>query len=276
MIYLLLAIFSGTATSVIMRCSKSRIKSDMGMLAANYLACTLLAGYFAGAGELFPAGAGGALGLGLFNGALYLISLMLMQYNVPRSGIVLTSIYSKLSLIVPLVLSLTVFGEKPGAAQIIGFLLSLAAIVMINYQPGAEAPQVNGGLLALFAVDGCVYSMSKIFEELFGQNFSAQFLFYTFGVALLISAGMLLAKKERPGWPDLLFGFLFGIPNYFASRLTLKALSVLPAVIVYPTNGVGTLAAVAVAGVLIFKERLTKRQWEAVAIILLAIALLNL
>lgn len=278
MFYLILAILSGTATSVIMRCSKTRVQSDMGMLAANYLTCTLLAGFFAGAGRLFPAGIGGVLAMGALNGVLYLVSLMLVQYNVKNSGIVLTAIYSKISLIVPLALSVLLFREQPTAAQAVGFLLSLAAIVMINYHKGesGSGTHVSGALLALFAVDGMVFSMSKIFDELCREEFSSHFLFYTFGMAFLISTGLMLLKRDKIRLPELIFGFLFGIPNYFTSKLTLKALASLPAVIVYPTNGVGTLVTVSLAGVLLFRERLTRRQWRAIALILVAIALLNL
>lgn len=276
MFYLLLAIVSGTATSVIMRLSKTRVQSDIGMLAANYLTCTLLAGFLTGAGGLFPAGAGNVLAMGVFNGALYLISLMLVQYNVKNSGIVLTAIYSKVSLFVPLVLSVVVFREQPTVAQVIGFLLSLAAIVIMNYQKGEGTAHVSSALLILFAVDGVVFSMSKIFDELCREELASHFLFYTFGMAFLISSGMVLLKREKIRLPELFFGFLFGIPNYFTSRLTLKALASLPAVIVYPTNGVGTLVTVSLAGVLLFKERLTRRQWRAIGLILVAIALLNL
>ena len=50
----------------------------------------------------------------------------------------------------------------------------------------------------------------------------------------------------------------------------------MPAVIAYPTFSVGTILTVTLAGFLLFKERLSRRQWIALAIILCALALLNL
>ena len=69
---------------------------------------------------------------------------------------------------------------------------------------------------------------------------------------------------------------IVGIPNFFSARFLLKAVSALPAVVVYPTFSVGTMLLVTVAGVLVFREQLRKNQWIALAVILAALILLNI
>ena len=76
--------------------------------------------------------------------------------------------------------------------------------------------------------------------------------------------------------PEVLYGFAVGVPNYFSAKFLLAALETVPAVIVYPTFSVATILVVTLAGVALFKERLGKRQWTAVAVILVALVLLNL
>ncbi|MBQ7094502.1 MAG: hypothetical protein IJN84_08300, partial [Clostridia bacterium] len=66
------------------------------------------------------------------------------------------------------------------------------------------------------------------------------------------------------------------IPNFLSSRFLLQALAELPAVVVYPTRGVATIVLISLAGVLMFKERLSKRQWYAMGAILVSVALLNI
>ena len=66
------------------------------------------------------------------------------------------------------------------------------------------------------------------------------------------------------------------LPNFFSAKFLLGALKTIPAVIVYPVYSVATILTVTVTGVLAFRERLDKRQWVALAIILLALVLLNL
>ena len=83
-------------------------------------------------------------------------------------------------------------------------------------------------------------------------------------------------KKERPGVAELLYGAAVGVPNYFCAKFLLASLDTVPAVIAYPTFSVATILLVTLAGVALFKERLGKRQWTAVGVILLALVLLNL
>ncbi|MBQ7816220.1 MAG: hypothetical protein IJ339_02530 [Oscillospiraceae bacterium] len=73
---------------------------------------------------------------------------------------------------------------------------------------------------------------------------------------------------------ELFFGVLMGVPNYFSSKFILVALNYLPAVIVFPTFSVGCIVVVTLAGLLLFKEKLTKRQWTALAMIMVALAIL--
>lgn len=72
------------------------------------------------------------------------------------------------------------------------------------------------------------------------------------------------------------WGRLVGVPNFCASRLLLAALTRLPAFVVYPCYSVGAILVISLCSVLLFHERLSRRQWGAVGMILAAVALLNL
>ncbi len=49
----------------------------------------------------------------------------------------------------------------------------------------------------------------------------------------------------------------------------------MPAFVVYPTFSVAALLVVPLAGILLFRERLTPRQWTAAGLVITALALLN-
>ena len=74
----------------------------------------------------------------------------------------------------------------------------------------------------------------------------------------------------------MLFGLGVGIPNFFASKFLLLALSSVPAIIAYPTRGVGTILLLSLAGIFLFKERLKKQQWVGIGAIIIAVILLNI
>ena len=118
--------------------------------------------------------------------------------------------------------------------------------------------------------------MSKVFEELGNPALSDYFLVVTFGTALLLCLILCKADKEKMGRWEVLFGLLIGIPNFFSAKFLLGALQDIAAVIVYPVYSVATILTVTVTGVLVFREKLEKKQWLALGMILVALVLLNI
>lgn len=278
MLYLLLAILSSSCISVVMRVSGGKLRSNIGMLAVNYIVCTALSAAFGGF-RLLPVGERGlglALGIGCVNGVLFLVNFVLLQHSTQKNGIVLSSIFMKLGLLVPIAVSVLLFAELPTALQGLGFALALFAIVLINYEKGAGLDGGKGGLLLLLLCGGTADTMCKLFEELGSEALSGQFLLYTFAAALLLCLALLWCRGEGIGGAEALWGTLLAVPNFFATKFLLRSLSALPAVIVYPSYSVGTILVVTLSGLLLFGEKLRKRQWLALGIILAALVLLNI
>ena len=117
--------------------------------------------------------------------------------------------------------------------------------------------------------------MSKVYEELGDAAFSSQYLTFTFISALVFCSLTAVLKGQRLSGEDVLFGCLIGIPNYYSARFLLLSLSSVSAATAYPTFSVGTILLVTAAGVLVFHEKMTKRQWLAMGMILVALVLLN-
>ncbi len=273
MIFLILAIISSALISVLMRLSADKVQGRLGMLAMNYAMCVGLAAvYLLGSSSPFPGGR--TLALGSLNGLLYLGSFVLFQQNVQKNGVVLSSIFMKLGLLVPMVLSIALFRELPGLMQWMGFVLAIAAILLINFEKGSGS--LGPGLIFLLLAGGAADGMSKVFEEWGNPGQGDPFLFYTFGVALVLCLGLTFGKKEKIGRKEVLFGLMIGVPNFFSAKFLLASLSTVPAVVAYPTFSVATILTVTLVGVLFFKERLKMRQWIGVAAILVALVLLNI
>jgi len=277
MIDLILAIACSAMVSIVMRLSERRVSGNISMLMVNYLMCLAVAGVYMGPANWFPRTEGitFAVGLGVLNGLLYLLGFVMLQLNVKRNGVVLSATFMRLGLLVPMIVSVFVFREMPEAFQWIGFLLAVAAIILINLEKEQTAMKFKGGLFLLLLAGGSADTMSKLFEELGQSQLSEQFLFYTFLSAFLLCAGLACFRKEKPGWTEVFYGLLVGIPNYFSARFLLRALGKLPAVLVYPTYSVATIVVVTLAGVFIFRERLGRRQKLALCVILAALVLLN-
>jgi len=206
---------------------------------------------------------------------LYLAAFVLMQWNVRKNGIVLPATFMKLGVVVPTLLSIILFHEIPSTYQIFGFIGTAVAIILIHFDTGTFKAGSRAGLLFLLLLSGVTDFTAKIYAQ-FGQpELEGHYLLYTFLVALILCIGLMVSKKQRIGKYELLFGILVGIPNYFSARFLLLSLNTVPAVVVYPTYSVGTIAAVSCAGLLLFRERISKRRGTALLIILVALTLLN-
>ncbi len=99
MFYLLLAVASSALISVVMRLSGKKVTGNVAMLAMNYVTCLLVAAAYAGF-DLLPASPAlpGTLAMGTVHGALYLCSFVLLQHNIRKSGVVLSSLFQRLGL----------------------------------------------------------------------------------------------------------------------------------------------------------------------------------
>lgn len=277
MLFLILAILSSYAISVFMRLSTDKISANLSMLATNYLVCAVLGAIYAGF-DLWTGGDGFsvAVGLGAFSGALYLAGFVMLQINVRKNGVVLSSVFMKLGLLVPFLMSVVCFSETPTWVQILGFCIALGAIVVINLKKEEEAKGFSMSLILLLLLGGSCDAVSKVYETYGAAELSDQYLCYTFATAFVLCAALAACRKERPGMRELVFGTLIGIPNFFSAKFLLGALTKLPAVVVYPSFSVGTLLLITLTGVAVFKEKLNRLQWFALAAIVAALILLNI
>lgn len=276
--YLILAILSSASITLLMRLSERHRKNPVSMLAMNYLMCCLLSAAFSGGASLLPAAEGlpVTLLLGGIAGLLFLGSFVLLQWNVSRNGVALPATFMKLGVLVPTVLSAVIFGEKLTVFRILGLAAAVLAILLMQ---GREKKENGGsiiGLVVLLLSGGMADFMSKLYEELGDPALNDQFLLYTFLVALVLCVLLCLVKGQRLCRQDVLFGLLLGIPNYLSTRFLLLAVGSVPAVVAYPTFSIGTIVLVALSGLCFFGEKLSRRKWIALGVILCAQALLNL
>ena len=279
MIYLVLAVLASTMVSVVMRLSTGKVKNNMSMLAANYVVCTALSVVNAGGHLLTPAEAMPAtVGLGIINGAFYLLAFLLLHYNMKRNGVVLASTFMKLGLLVSMAVSVLFFREMPGVLQWIGFAIAIGAIILINYEKGGDTGAAGGQmwLIVLLVVAGLGDAMAKVFDTYGDTAYSGQFFVYTFLTDLIACIFILVKNGEKPSWKEIGYGLALGVPNFFSARLLLKSIEHLPAVLVYPTVSVAIILLVTMVGLVFFKEKLKPRQLAGIGAILVALVLLNL
>jgi drug/metabolite transporter (DMT)-like permease len=275
--YLLLAVFCSAMISITMRLSSGRVKGQFVMLAANYLVCAALGGIYSDFSLLSAAqsGLGLTAGFAVINGVILLAGLVLLQVSTRKNGVVLSSLFMKLGLLVPFAVSILFLRETPTGLQVAGFCVALGAMVLFNLKKDGVG-RFSMGLFLLLLINGAADTIVKLFEELGPARLSDHFLCFSFAVAFLLSVGFILFKKERFQWTAVLFGVMIGVVNFFSFKFLLRALAQIPAVVAFPTYSVATMLVVTVSGIVFFKERLSGRQWIAFGGVIAALAMLNI
>ncbi|MBQ3934214.1 MAG: EamA family transporter [Clostridia bacterium] len=290
MLYLIGAVLCSAAFSCLLRFSEPRVGNRYVLVAGNYTACSLIGLLFLLINMSFPTErVPFTILFGMLSGAMYMGTLLLLQKTISASGLVLASVFNKLGVLIPVLLALVLFSELPTAFQIAGFALAVAAILLM-FLGGRHAEDAGGAKsgyarflvwllpVCLLLAAGTTDSMVNLFDKFGPASGKDAYLFLNFFFALLFSLIIVLVRKRKAPFrmKEYLLGMLVGVPNYFASRLVMLSLGRLPSVVVYPVYCVGTLAVITVAGIFLFREKLTVRKWVGVGIIGVALVLLNL
>ena len=286
MIFLLLAILASSCMAIVLKVQRSTKGNRFGIILGNYLTCVLLSLVMMRREQAPFPGSPSTLGMGTLAGVLFVGGLVAMQSSIQRYGAALSSAFSKLGLLVTLLVSFVWFRERPSAFQLFGVLLVLFALVLINLEPAGEKEEGNKkksfpyGLLLTLLMVGLADVMAKVFAELGEQKENATYFVLLFSTAALFAYLLSLLEKKKTGKKilalELLSGVFVGIPNYFSSYLLLRSLQTLPAFVASPLFSTGTILLVLVICAVFLGERLGRFQLFGIGLILAALVFLGI
>jgi len=221
-------------------------------------------------------------------GIMFITVFNLISTSTLRSGIAVTAIAQKMSLAIPILAAVILFGESLSFVKVIGVLLALVSIFMTTYKPKKliEQNDLSPGktsvklafmlpLVVFFGSGSCdtvLNIINKWHLEAADTDLLNTILFTTAAIAgTLILLVQWLRGKETLRWRQLGFGIVLGIPNYFSLYFLIKALqrSGLESSVVFPITNIGVVTTAAIVAYFGFKEHLTPLN---IAGIVLAIA----
>ncbi len=284
MIFLILAVISSAAIALVLKFFRAQEGNRYGIIIGNYMTCIVISLIMIGDPGVIPAAALPTWICGIIGGLLFVAGLVFMQSSIKINGATLTSAFGKLGVMVPLAMSLLIFGEKPALVQVAGILVAISALVVINSPSKDESSKAAtysfAFLILTFLGNGLADSMAKVFEHIGSRADDRIYIFFVFASACLITAVLAYVEYKKTSKKiipkELLAGIAVGIPNYYSSFFLLGSVERLPSFLVYPIFSTGTILLVMVVSTLIFRERPSKTQYIGIAMILAALVLLNL
>lgn len=284
MIYLILAILFSTGVFVAMRLFERFRLDNHQALMWNYV-------FAASTGFLLckqmdtPAQLIGEpwFGLSLITGFWFIFTYLLMTASTQRSGVTVTSLSSKLSVVLPTLAGIAMFGERLSWTSSVGIMLALVALALVVYKK--ETHRNNNRIswllpISIFLGTGTGDILMKLTEQ---QNqaqdmgFMIAFIYFIallFGIAIV--AYDLIRGRSKWQWKNALGGIALGVINYFSTFCVYHAMRCYDNVVLFPIYNIGVVSLTALTGWLLFKERLTWKNYLGLVIAIVAVILITL
>ena len=202
MIYLIAGLISSAIVSLVLKICSRWEYDRYGMFAINYLSC-LIPFIFSQIGKELPALADDfsfCFIFAILNGLLYLAGLLMNQINVKRNGAILQSTFARLGVMVPTVISIVFFGERPSILETIGIMMVLVSFCIMNIGKNNNNEKPVFSLLILgMLFGGIADSALKVFEQFGDPALENWFMGLTFLSASLICLAITITKKGKIG-----------------------------------------------------------------------------
>jgi len=215
-------------------------------------------------------------------GVLFIVIFNVMAKTSQENGLTVASVASKMSLVIPIVFALIVYGESMSVNKGVGILLALLAVYLTSVT-SEKSEKVSKGLLMpilLFLGSGMIDTTLKYVEvNHVSEDGLALFSASLFGIAFLLGLLFVIVqfvqKKATFNFKNIIAGIVLGVPNYFSIFFLLKALSTegLESSTAFTLNNVGVVVLSTVLGLLLFKEKLSVKNWIGVAVAIISIFL---
>lgn len=215
-------------------------------------------------------------------GGLFIIFFYITAVATDRVGVAITTVSSKMSLVLTVLFAIIAFGDRPGIPGWSGIILAFIA-VLASAWPTRDATRGVGRWwlpLVLFVGTAIVdITLNTVQRTLLASDTAALFPTFVFGVAGFLGLLVLVARGGVRGVLDhraLIGGLVLGGINYASVHYIIGALdgSGFPPSSVFPLMNIGVILFGTAISLLAFGERLRPVQWAGVLCAIVAMSLI--
>lgn len=212
------------------------------------------------------------LGLGVIFGIMFLVNFIFYQTNIVKNGMSMSISVMRISVVVPIVVSLIFFKESLPWLNYLGIIMVIIAFLMMGK---SHSIRNKVWLFLLFFITGFTEIGMKLFNEIATAP-NNQMLFYLFTSAFIINLLILIQRKEKIQMKYIGAGLLLGVPNQLTSYFFLLGLHSVEAAFAYPLVASNVVLLGFLTDKFIWKSKFSKYQYLLYALILIGVVLLNI
>lgn len=286
MIYLLLSILSSTCLFLIFKQFKKFGINNFQAIVANYVTaaiCALVAND--GNIEAIHSDSTAWIWIAIVTGILFIAMFNVIAVTTQQLGVSIATVSTKVSLIVPVVFAVFLYGDSLNALKIIGISLSLLSVYLTFYKPKSQEKISRKRIafpIILFLGTGFLdtilkYTQEKVISPEEFNMFSA-ILFAVAGIiGFIVAAVNMLVYKSKFSLKSLFAGIVLGLPNYGSIYFLLQAFehSGLESSVIFPINNISIVVVSVLAAILFFREKISKANALGILMAVLSIALIS-
>lgn len=219
-------------------------------------------------------------------GVLFISIFNIVGMTAQKISVAVASVANKLSLIIPVILSVYLYHETVRGWKLFGVILALIAVILTCYQPrnkSNEKKEENGKWkyilpVALFLGSGLLDALINHVQQTYVtvENSNAYLISGFFSAAIIGTLYLeyqYMIGKQVFSFKNVLAGILIGIPNYFSIWCLVHFLKQSPwqSSASIPVNNMGIVLFSSVVAWILFKERLSVINWVGILLSIVAI-----
>jgi drug/metabolite transporter (DMT)-like permease len=281
MIYILLSISCSVTVAVLLKLAKRYKIHVLQAVMWNYMTAIILSYIFfrPELKDIIAVPSALAISIGMLLPVLFLI----LAASVRNIGIVKSDIAQRLSLFIPILASLFLFGENFGGLKIAGLTVGFAAIILTLFRKSAVKTETGSYVYPILVFIGFGL-IDVMFKEL-ALNKSIPYtttllviFCISFIIAALILGYIILVKKKKIELINFLCGIILGCFNFGNILFYMKAHRAMAAnpSTVFAAMNMGVIILGSIIGIILFKEKVSKLNYIGIAMALIAILLITL
>ncbi|WP_400073037.1 EamA family transporter [Zobellia russellii] len=215
-------------------------------------------------------------------GILFIVVFNLMAMASQKVGVAVTSVATKMSFVIPVIFGLLLYNEELGTFKVIGILLALAAVYFASVKDSSIKFKKSSLILPalVFLGSGIIDASLKYIQEIHIKEedypiFSATVFASAALMGFIITIFKLKDLRSNFNLNTLFGGIALGLVNYFSIYFLLKALQndTLNSASVFTINNVAIVMFTTLLGILLFKEKISPKNWSGIALAITSIIL---
>tara|TARA_B100001758_G_C18333818_1_gene570406 strand:+ start:213 stop:1052 length:840 start_codon:yes stop_codon:yes gene_type:complete len=211
-----------------------------------------------------------AIALGIF----FIIMFNIMAICTQKLGISISSITSKMSLIIPVIGAIIFQNTSLSIYKAGGIIIALISVYLTLQK--SKSTTIPLLALVLFFGAGTLDMWLDFIRNkyLSSSNDFNLFIITIFLSAFIIGTLKLIHKRYKFTLKNLFAGVILGIPNYFSIYFVLLALENLGAIYVFPILNIGVVLFSAIISWMFYQEKMSTTNWTGVLLACLAIMII--